>query len=248
MFDIEVTMPFDNVYDDAKRAEAYAKLEFPGTYYLAYRDIPKIISEHVTGRRALDFGCGTGRSTRFLRGLGFETVGVDISEDMLKQARAADRDGDYSLVNEGGLSQFDSRTFDLILSVFTFDNIPTFDAKVKNLREIRRLLKPEGKIINLVSSPDIYIHEWASFTTKDFPENQKAKSGDRVKIIMTDVEDRRPVEDVLWSHEAYQKVYDQAELEISNIYKPLAKVNEPFQWVNETIIAPWVIYVLKKMQ
>ena len=26
-------MDFSNVYEDAKRAEAYAKLEFPGTYY-----------------------------------------------------------------------------------------------------------------------------------------------------------------------------------------------------------------------
>jgi hypothetical protein len=29
-------------------------------------------------------------------------------------------------------------------------------------------------------------------------------------------------------------------------YKPLGKENEPYEWVNETTIAPWVIYVLKK--
>ena len=27
-------MTFTNVYEDAQRAEAYAQLEFPGTYYL----------------------------------------------------------------------------------------------------------------------------------------------------------------------------------------------------------------------
>ncbi len=70
---------FSNVYEDKARAEAYAKLEFPGTYYLAYRDLPAIIDEHVRGREALDFGCGTGRSTRFLRRLGFGAVGVDIA-------------------------------------------------------------------------------------------------------------------------------------------------------------------------
>ena len=58
---------FTNVYEDTKRSESYAKLEFPGTYYLAYRDIPGIISKHVKGKNALDFGCGTGRSTRFLK-------------------------------------------------------------------------------------------------------------------------------------------------------------------------------------
>ena len=59
-----------NSYEDAKRVEAYAKLEFPGTYYLAYRDLPGIIFEHVKGRKSLDFGCGAGRSTRFLQKIG----------------------------------------------------------------------------------------------------------------------------------------------------------------------------------
>ncbi len=85
-----------NPYHDRARADAYAGLEFPGTYYLAYRDLPAIIGEHVTGPRALDFGCGAGRSTRFLRRLGFDSVvGVDISEPMVAQARARDPDGDY---------------------------------------------------------------------------------------------------------------------------------------------------------
>jgi len=59
-------MEFQNVYEDEQRAASYARLEYPGTYYLAYRDLPKIISTHVKGRKAIDFGCGAGRSTRFL--------------------------------------------------------------------------------------------------------------------------------------------------------------------------------------
>lgn len=86
-------MSFSNVYDDAKRAEAYARLEFPGTYYLAYRDLPAIIAEHVTGHKALDFGCGAGRSTRFLENLGFEAIGIDISPSMIHLAEKADPAG-----------------------------------------------------------------------------------------------------------------------------------------------------------
>lgn len=236
----------DNVYEDDHRAEAYAKLEFPGTYYLAYRDIPDIISKYVKGKIALDFGCGTGRSTRFLKQLGFECIGVDISENMLKLARAVDSEGDYRLVKEGDMDRFDKSSFDLIMSAFTFDNIPTAEIKIANFRAIGRLLKPEGIVINLVSSPEIYVNEWASFTTRDFPENKNAGSGDVVKIVMKDVEDKRPVEDIVWSDKSYREVYDAAGLEIVEALWPLANDSEPFEWINETRITPWVIYVLRR--
>jgi len=129
-------MEFSNVYEDIKRAEAYSKLEFPGTYYLAFRDLPEIISAHVKGTNALDFGCGTGRSTRFLQKLGFNAVGVDISEDMLKKARELDPKGDYRLITDGDFSQFKHNTYDLVLSAFTFDNIPTMEKKVKAFSEL----------------------------------------------------------------------------------------------------------------
>lgn len=239
-------MQFDNVYNDADRAKAYAKLEFPGTYYLAYRDLPEIISEHVRGKVALDFGCGTGRSTRFLGGIGFDVIGVDIAEDMLVQARAQDPGGDYRLVEDDGLGGLQEKVYDLVLAVFTFDNIPTQEKKVSLFRQLGDLLGDKGKIVSVVSAPEIYTHEWASFTTKDFPENRRARSGDKVRIIMTDVEDQRPVEDILCDEKTYRDIYRQAGLEPVKIYRPLAQESEPFAWVNETKIAPWVVYVLKR--
>lgn len=239
-------MKFSNSYENSRRAEAYAKLEFPGTYYLAYRDLPEIIFEHAKGKEALDFGCGTGRSTRFLKRLGFTTVGVDIAEDMIDKAREFDPKGDYRLINDGDLNQFADGTYDIALSAFTFDNVPTREKKIRNFRELNRVLKDEGALINLVSSPEIYTHEWISFSTKDYPENKLAKSGEIVKIIQADTEDKRPVEDILWTAEFYQKVYVEAGLEPIKTYKPLAKENEPFKWVNETKIAPWTIYVLNR--
>ena len=239
-------MGFANVYEDRKRAESYARLEFPGTYYLAYRDLPEIIAAHAKGNLGLDFGCGTGRSTRFLKKLGFTAVGIDISEDMLHLARAADPEGDYRLVPDGDVSPIGGDSYDLILSVFTFDNIPTRERKIALFSGLRDLLKPEGCLVSVVSSPEIYTHEWASFTTKDFPENRLAKSGDRVKIIMTDVEDRRPVEDIVWADDAYRDVYDASGLNVVQMHQPLAHSDEPYQWVNETAIAPWTIYVLRR--
>jgi SAM-dependent methyltransferase len=207
-------MDFANVYDDAARATAYASLEFPNTYYLAFRDLPEILRRHATGRAAFDFGCGTGRSTRFLRRNGFAAVGVDLSPAMIEQARRHDPAGDYRPVDETGPTAFPEASCDLALAAFTFDNVPGRDAKVRLLSALRRLLRPSGVLVNLVSSPDIYCHEWASFTTRDFPGNLEARSGDRVRIVMTDVPDRRPVEDILWAHEAYLECYAAAGLKV----------------------------------
>lgn len=239
-------MSFTNCYEDAKRAESYSKLEYPGTYYLAFRDIPEILSKHAKGRKALDFGCGAGRSTRFLQNLGYDTTGVDISSEMIALANKIDPNGQYRLVEEGRLNHFADASFDVIQSAFTFDNIPTLELKVNLFNEFRRILKPGGCMINLVSSPELYTHDWASFITTCFPENFTAKCGDRVKTIMKDVDDQRPVDDILWPDEDYRKVYKSAGLELVETYRPLGKKSEPYQWVNETKIAPWVIYVLRK--
>jgi ubiquinone/menaquinone biosynthesis C-methylase UbiE len=236
---------FANAYEGEKRAEAYAKLQFPGTYYLAFRDLPRLISQHVSGKKGMDFGCGTGRSSRFLTNLGFATIGVDISQDMLKKAREFDPKGDYRLLGADGIEEFAGHSFDLVLSAFTFDNIPNRARKVSIMSDICRLLSPNGRFINLVSSPEIYYHEWESFSTKDFPENRNAKPGEIVKIINTATEDTRPVDDIIWPDENYREVYQEAQLEVVEMHEPLAREDEPYNWVNETRIAPWVIYVLK---
>jgi hypothetical protein len=51
---------------------------------------------------------------------------------------------------------------------------------------------------------------------------------------------------VVWLDDAYRKLFQEAGLEVVNMYKPLAREDEPYSWVNETRIAPWVIYVLQK--
>ena len=235
---------FCNVYEDERRAESYAELGFPGTYYLAYRDIPEIVQRHTAGRNALDFGCGTGRSTRFLQELGFDVIGVDISASMLERARELDPGGDYRLVPDGALHGLEPASFDLVLSVFTFDNIPALDHKITLFCELGGLLAPKGRIVNLVSAPEIYLHEWASFSTRDFPGNRTAVSGQEVQIVMLDVDDDRPVTDILCSGDDYRTVYERADLTVEATYRPLGHPEDPFDWVSEMTISPWAIYVL----
>jgi SAM-dependent methyltransferase len=153
-----VNRGFGNVYEDEERARAYATLQFPGTYYLAFRDLPSLIRRYNRGSSALDFGCGTDRSTRFLRNLGLSVVGADISQAMLDQARALDPLGQYHLIGDNIAGEFPPGSFDVILAAFTFDNVPT-EAKGNALSVLRTLLASDGCLLLVVSSPAIDVNE-----------------------------------------------------------------------------------------
>ena len=68
-----------------------------------------------------------------------------------------------------------------------------------------------------------------------------------MSIIQKDTIEKRPVVDIIWMPYHYSETYKKAHLTIEATYKPLAKLSEPFKWINETKIAPWTIYVLKRM-
>jgi len=235
---------FTNVYADPARAQAYATLEYAGTYYLAFRDLPVLLRRYPPGGRALDFGCGTGRSTRFLKNLGLRAEGIDIAEAMLAQARLLDPQGSYRLVPIDRPPELPRQSYDLVVAAFTFDNIPTPAIKAALLLRLSEALRPEGRIVLIVSTPELYAHEWASFSTKAFPENRRAQCGDPVRIIIKDVPDSRPVEDILFTDAAYREVFDAAGLRLVQSLRPLGALDDPVTWVSETTVAPWSLYEL----
>ena len=165
---------------------------------------------------------------------------------MLTRARARDPEGRYELIPDGDLSALEGRSFDLVLSAFTFDNIPIYANRLRLFQEMAGLLAEEGRIVNLVSAPDLYLNEWTSFTTKNFPDNRSAVPGDTVRIVMLDVPDRRPVEDIFWTEPAYRDLYRDAGLELLHTHRPLGKPSDPYSWKSELRVSPWTVYVLRR--
>lgn len=237
-------MNYINSWDNDTRSASYAKLEFPNTYHLAYRDLPAIIEKHARGFKALDFGCGTGRSSRFLKNLGFDVTGIDISPSMIRQAVEKDPCGTYYLVEDGRYDQIPDH-FNLITSIFTFDNIPVLKRAVI-LENLKHKLSPDGCILMLDSNPELYHHEWASFSTAPFPENRTAQTGDPVYTIMNDVEDKTPVEDYFFTENDFRNLFDETGLRLLKRYAPLGQLDEPFSWKSELSIPPWIIYLLRR--
>ena len=108
-----------------------------------FKDILKNSNSHV-----LDLCCGTGDMTFALyRHAGTpkpHMVGADFSAAMLERARQKGAGTPIEWIEADALHMpFADGEFDLVTSAFGFRNLANYDA---GLREIYRVLRPEGKI------------------------------------------------------------------------------------------------------
>jgi SAM-dependent methyltransferase len=88
--------------------------------------------------RIADIGCGTGIATRMFAARGFDTIGIDPSEDMLHFAR---RGGlARYLSGEATALPLEDQSIDLVVAAQCFH---WFDLE-PTLRELRRVLRPDG--------------------------------------------------------------------------------------------------------
>lgn len=116
-------------------------------------------------QRALDFGCGLGRMTRAFAHYFDECVGVDISEEMVRQAMElnAGMSGVSFAVNRAtDLGQFGDRSFDFVYSAIALQHVPDRGAIEDYIREFCRLLRPEGLVVFELPShiPAIFRLQW----------------------------------------------------------------------------------------
>lgn len=99
------------------------------------------------GSRILDVGCGSGNYSLQLARLGYQVVGIDISEEMLKLAREkAQKEGfDIRFEKQDVYAlTFDSESFDGIFSMAAFEFI---HEEKQAMDEMLRVLKPGGDLI-----------------------------------------------------------------------------------------------------
>ncbi len=95
--------------------------------------------------RVIEIGCGAGRITRALSNLFGEVHGVDISNEMVQQARKAlaDRPNAFVYQNNGmDLSVLPPGPYDFAFSMIVFQHIPSREVIYSYVREVNRLLRP----------------------------------------------------------------------------------------------------------
>ena len=223
-------------------SEQYSDLQIENTYFLAFTTVGELIERHAdSGKRTLDFGCGAGRSTRFLQSLGLDVIGVDISASMLRQAQQTTSSLYYLL--EAGKLPFSEADFDIIFQSFVLLEYPSIAQMIETFKEFNRVLDDDGVIVIVTASEDYYRQQWLSFEI-DNAEKQILESGCKVKVCIRDTD--IVLFDYYWTDDDYRYVFQQSGLEVIEAVQPLAQGTEPFAWVSEREFPCWTIYVLRK--
>ncbi len=97
--------------------------------------------------RVLEIGCGSGRITRALSEVFGEVYAVDISGEMIRQAKQSLHDCPNAHVfqNSGSdLSVLGDIQVDFAFSFIVFQHIPSRDVIRSYVREVQRVLRPGG--------------------------------------------------------------------------------------------------------
>lgn len=107
------------------------------------RALRRVLPE-LRGKRVLDFGCGTGRLTTFLRGRGADVVGIEAAPAMASVARSAV--GPRISIFDGERIPIRSRSVDLVLSVGVLQYFrgALMDRALESISDV---LEPRGRVV-----------------------------------------------------------------------------------------------------
>ncbi len=226
-----------------KNITNYSKFGIEGTSLLAFRDVPDLINKYVKGKKTLDYGCGPGRSTRFLKSMGLDVIGVDISDKCLQMCKD-NATAHYCKIENGKLPFIDN-SYDFVFSSLVFLAIATKRDISTALREIHRILKKDGIFIMVTGTEKLHSPEmqWVSYDT-DFPENQNPTSGQALKIVIKNAD--VTFYDYFWTNRDYLDLFDQCGFQVLEDHLPVANNQDDHPWHSERENAPFIVYVLKR--
>jgi ubiquinone/menaquinone biosynthesis C-methylase UbiE len=103
--------------------------------------------EKTAGRGTLcDMGCGGGQVARYLHDHGARVCGIDLSEEMVRQAAAANPDIPFSQGNMLQLDTVPDNQYGGIAAFYSIIHVPR-PSVAPALTELKRVIKPDGVLL-----------------------------------------------------------------------------------------------------
>ena len=223
-------------------AELYGSFGIEGTTYQIGFDAVAMLLGDIRGKTFLDFGCGTGRSARFLRELGARHVyAVDHDQNMINQALTQELKGATFLRIDGPIPLPDA-SIDGAVSMNVFIEIRTPGAMARACAEIARTLRPDAPFVLESSSPMAFGHTFRSFS---YPYTGPLRSGETTPCIVTTPGGQFVIEDSYWTEDDYVDAIEQAGLTVTTIDYP--RPRDPAAWsTEEASIPPCIVIEARK--
>jgi len=109
-----------------------------------------LLSDYINeGDNVLDLGCGNGRYFKALKDKELNYLGIDFSEKLINIAREKFSDCPDANFKTGDVLdlKLPENQFDLVYAFALLHHIPSRGLRLKFLREAKKVLKPDGKLI-----------------------------------------------------------------------------------------------------
>ncbi len=109
-------------------------------------DVKRLIDLCQKGEKILDAGCGHGYLYPAFKEKQVQYYGVDFSEKLIKIAQKNFPEGNFFVANILNLP-FSDNFFDKVFSISVLHHIPSEKFRIRFFEELKRVLKPKGKLI-----------------------------------------------------------------------------------------------------
>lgn len=218
-------------------AGLYAQLAIDGTTYeYGFRPAARLLGD-LSGKTVLDFGSGSGRSSRFLHGLGAtRVIGVDHNTEMVAAALRVDHPGvEYKHIG-ADIPQADG-TIDAVFSSCAFIEMNDRTHLAKACSEIARVLRRGGQFVLLSGNPESFACRYASFSYGHQPPFEPGKAYCcEINVAGKTVH----VYDTFWSEEDYRGLLEPWGMRITQVEYPTAE--HPASWhIDEGRVSPFML-------
>lgn len=135
------------------------------------RKMLDLLVERVSGLGIIcDLGCGAGQVARYLHSRGAEVNGIDLSSEMVKQARRLNPDIPFQQGDMLALSEVPDSVYGGLVCFYSVVHIPR-TAVQQALREMQRVLRPQGTLLVTfyVGDETVHLDElWEEEVSVDF--------------------------------------------------------------------------------